>query len=454
MTSTFKRLLAGATAIAALATPLSAQVAQPATDMAEVAQPERDSAASLGLSNDIVLFGDSLPTVVKATAIVNGDIITQTDVDQRVALTLIGSPPVPAEQVQLLRQQILRNLIDEVLQIKAAERDEIELADAEVESALERVAQSRNLDVAGLGRTLEENGSSLRSIRQQIKGELAWRRLQQIKIASFVSVGDDEVQSVIDTLEASKGQTEWNVSEIYLSATPATRNAVQQRAVQILEALRGGANFGALARQYSESSAAATGGNLGWIRPEQLPGELSSALVELQPGAVSVPIAIPGGYSILAVQDRRTILTADPRDAVLTLKQVSVPIAPGTSEVAANELVDRFAQAAQTIGGCGGAERLAADFNGQVVTQDGIVLRDLPPALQQMMIPMQVGQATRPFGSLDEAVRLLVICGRDEATPGLPSFDQVMGQITDERVNRRAQRYLRDLRRDAIIDFR
>ena len=41
-------------------------------------------------------------------------------------------------------------------------------------------------------------------------------------------------------------------------------------------------------------------------------------------------------------------------------------------------------------------------------------MRDLPAALQRLMLPMQVGQATQPFGSLEEGVRVLVICGRDE----------------------------------------
>ena len=81
-------------------------------------------------------------------------------------------------------------------------------------------------------------------------------------------------------------------------------------------------------------------------------------------------------------------------------------------------------------------------------------LRDLPVALQQMMLPMQVGQATQPFGSLDEGVRVLVICGRDEVDPGQPSYDDVYNQINEERVNTRARRYLRDLRRDAVIEFR
>ena len=71
-----------------------------------------------------------------------------------------------------------------------------------------------------------------------------------------------------------------------------------------------------------------------------------------------------------------------------------------------------------------------------------------------MMLPMQVGQATQPFGSLDEGVRTLVICGRDEVDPTAPSFDEVFAQINEDRVNSRARRYLRDLRRDAVIEFR
>jgi peptidyl-prolyl cis-trans isomerase SurA len=163
---------------------------------------------------------------------------------------------------------------------------------------------------------------------------------------------------------------------------------------------------------------------------------------------------VPGGVSILAVQDTRKILTADPRDAVLSLKQVSISFPKGTTRPLAEPIVARFAEAARNIGGCGGADKIASDFHGEVVTSDQIKMRDLPPALQQIMLPMQVGQATQPFGSIEEGVRLLVICGRDEATANEPTFDDVSNQLIEERVNSRSRRYLRDLRRDAVIEFR
>ena len=172
------------------------------------------------------------------------------------------------------------------------------------------------------------------------------------------------------------------------------------------------------------------------------------------PGQVSNPIQVQGGISIVAVQDTRKVLMADPRDAVLSLKQVSITFPKGISRVQAEPIVSRFAEAARNVGGCGGADKIAADFNGEMVQSDQAKIRDLPETLQRIMLPLQVGQATQPFGTIEEGVRILVICGREEAATNAPTHDEVYAQLNDERVNLRARRYLRDLRRDAVIEFR
>ena len=418
--------------------------------------PVRNSTSGLNLPENPTLFGTPIPSVVKASAIVNGEVITQTDIDQRLALLSIANgTEVPKEELERLRVQVLRNLIDESLQIQAAKQAEIEVTDADIDRTVARVAQNVNQTPETLATFLKSRGSSIRSIRRQIHGEIAWSRLQRAKIESQVSVGDDEVKAIIDRMTASKGTEEYRVGEIFLAATSANQAQVAANAQKIATALKQGASFAGYARQFSEASTAAVGGDLGWVRPEQLPDQLAGVLRQMGPGQLSEPIQVPGGFSILAVQDTRKILTADPRNAVLSLKQVSIGFPRGTTSQQAQATLARFSQAAQNVGGCGGAEKIAADFNGDVVQSDQVKLRDLPPALQQMMLPMQVGQATRPFGSLEEGVRVLVICGRDEDTGGdAPSADQVMAQLTEERVNMRSRRYLRDLRRDAVIDFR
>jgi peptidyl-prolyl cis-trans isomerase SurA len=104
--------------------------------------------------------------------------------------------------------------------------------------------------------------------------------------------------------------------------------------------------------------------------------------------------------------------------------------------------------------GCGDADARAATVGAQVVTNDEIPVRALPEALQQALLQLNVGQTTPPFGSLDEGVRVLMLCGRDDPqVEGGPNFDQLMAQLEDDRVGKRAQRYLRDLRRDAVIEY-
>jgi len=409
----------------------------------------------LNLPENPQLFGTTMPSVVKATAIVNGEVITQTDIDHRLALILISSPGrIPPEQLDELRQQVLRNLIDETLQIQAAKADKINVTDADIDRTLVRVAKDNNQTPEQLAELLKARGSSIKSIRRQIQGEIAWGRLQQKRIESTVSVGEDEVKAVLDRLNASKGTEEYRVGEIYLAAPGGNVDQVMGTANQIIEQLRNGASFAAYARQYSEASTAAVGGDLGWVRAAQLPQSIAATVQTMVPGQVSQPIPVAGGVSIIAIQDARKVLAPDPRNAVLSLKQVSIAFPQGTSRQQAEPLIARFAEAAQTVGGCGGADKIAADFHGEVVSSDEIKLRDLPPALQEIMLPMQVGQATRPFGSIEEGVRVLVLCGRDEVDPSAPTYDQVYAQLNEERVNTRSRRYLRDLRRDAVIEFR
>lgn len=414
-----------------------------------------NSSESLHLPENPELFASVMPPIIKATAIVNGDVITQTDVDQRLAfLSIASGQPVPADQIDALRQQILSNLIDETLEIQSAKTEKIDIKKSDIDRTVARVAKDSKQSPEQMASYLETHGSSIDSLRRQIQGEIAWARLQQAKIENGVSVGDDEVKAVLDKMNASKGTEQFRVGEIFLSSTPYTQDQTLQNANKILDQLKNGGSFAAIARQYSEASTAAVGGDLGWVRPEQLPGPIADALRQMGPGTVSNPIPVAGGVSIIAVQDTRKILTPDPRDAVLSLKQISLKFPKGTTRQQAEPVVEQFVSATRSIGGCGGAEKIASDFHAEVVQSDDIKTRDLPAAMQQLIMPLQIGQATVPFGSIEDSVRVLVVCGRDQPDPTAPSFDDVYNQINQERVNMRARRYLADLRRDAVIEYR
>lgn len=434
---------------------MAAMAAAGCSTMALAQQPGLPGSDLLNMP-DIQIMGTVDPNVRKATAIVNGSIITDTDVDHRLGLVLLANDgQVSAEERQVLRLQVLRNLIDEMLQIQAAAEDNVRIADAEVEQAFQRVAKNFRQDEEQFQQLLRTGGSSPASIKQQIRGELAWNRLLRKRVEPFVNVGDDEVQGMIRRMEEAKGQEEYRVGEIFLSAPPEQVPQMMTDAQRIVEQVRQGASFVAYARQFSEASTAALGGDLGWVRAEQLSPALQGLLPTMQRGSVSDPVAVPGGVTIIALIEKRQVLAADPANALLSLKQLTLPLDPNISETAARQLAGEIQKRTQAMGGCGRADAVARDIGASVVTNDQLRLGDLPGPLQEIMRTLPVGGATPPFGSAQDGLRVLVLCGRDDPqTAGLPSFDDVYGQLNEQRVNSAARRFLRDLRRDAVIEYR
>ncbi|MEO6041059.1 MAG: peptidylprolyl isomerase [Croceibacterium sp.] len=437
---------------------LAAALALLGTAAALAQEAPTSSSDVFNIPNNVKILGSAELNNRRATATVNGTLITGTDIDQRMALIVAanGGQTITPEEKGRLRLQILRQLIDETLQIQEAKALDIEIGKDEVDESLQRLAAERfNLSLDSLQKYLLQIGSSDASLRRQIEGELAWDRILRRNVAPFVNVSASEVNELYARLQASKGTAEYRIAEIFLSATPTTHDAVQANAKRIVEQIRAGGNVAQFARQYSEASTAAVGGDLGWIKLEQLQNpRLEEVAQQLQAGQMAGPVEIPGGFSILYMVDKRQVGMADPRDALLSLKQISLDFPAGTTEADARARAQSFQAMVQQIKGCGDAEASAARIGAQVVQNDQIKVRDLPEALQGTLLQLSVGQATPPFGSLTEGVRVLMLCGRDDpqAESG-PTSAQLMAQLQDDRVQKRAQRYLRDLRRDAVIEY-
>ncbi len=445
MNGRFRSILAIILAGGALAvSPLSAQT---------VGDDGASPVAGLNLPSNFSTFGKVDPFFRKATAIVNGEIITGTDVDQRLALIVLANGgKISAEETDRLRVQVMRNLIDELLQIQEAKANKIDIDKGEIDQSFSRVATNFKRNPSQLDAYLKQNGSSSASMRRQIHGEVAWNRLLRRKVE--VNISDAEVDAIVSRLKAARGTSEYHVFEIFMAATPENAAQIDENEKKIIEQLKKGGSFQAYARQFSEATTAVRGGDLGFIRAAQLPEELSRAVTEIATGQIVGPIPNSGGYSIIYLADQRKIGMTDPRDAVLSLKQVAYSFPAGISDGEVQAKVAAFTAATTNMGGCGGAEAAAAKLNAEVVNRDQIVVKDLPPALQEMMLQLQVGQSTPPFGTKEDGVRVLVMCGRDDPQEADIDPERIRAGIEDDRYNKRAQRYLRDLRRDAVIEYR
>ncbi len=447
------KLLAGFATVGLAIGPIAVQAQDQAPAQSRANAPAGNS---LNIPANATLLGKSDPNMRRATALVNGAVITGTDVDQRTALLVAASEgEIPDEELQRVREQVLRNLIDETLKIQEAAAQEIVVDREEINRRYAQVAaQNFGSDTGKMDAYLASIGSSADSLKRQIEGEMAWERLQRREIAPFVNVSEEEVRELLARMEESRGTDEYRIGEIFLAATPATRTAVLENARRIVEQLQQGGSFVAYARQFSDASTAVVGGDLGFVRLETLPAEMQTVARGMNVGQLVGPFEIPGGFEIMYLIDKRQILMADPRDAVLSLKQIAVGFETGITEAAAAGLIDEFSQIVQSMRGCGDVDRVAATIGANVVTNDSVRVRDLPDQLQPALLQLQVGQTTPPFGSIEEGVSVLMLCGRDDPkSAGAPDFDQMMGQLESDRITKRAQRYLRDLRNDAFIEY-
>ncbi|MFM5884593.1 MAG: peptidylprolyl isomerase [Novosphingobium sp.] len=416
----------------------------------------QDASGALKLPDNPQFFAKEDPNNRKAKVVINGEVITGTDVDQRVALIVAASGnKIGDEELQRLKLQVLRNLMDETLQIQEAKIQDVTIDEAEVDQTYARVAsQNFGQDLKAMDAYLNRIGSSPASLKRQIRGELSWQRLLRRNVQPFVNVSDEEVRDVIKRMQEAKGTEEYRVGEIFLSATDENKPAVFENAKKIVEQLKQGGSFQGYARQFSEASTAAVGGDLGWIRAGQLPSELGGALLAMQQGQLAGPVETRGGFSIMLLIDKRQVLTADPRDAVLSLKQMSISFPKGTTQQQAAAKAKQFADAMSAARGCSTVDAIAAGLGAEVVTNEQMKARDLPAQLQPLVLGLSLGETTPPFGSIEDGVRVLMLCGRDDPKLAAePNFEEIQSQIEDERVNKRAQTYLRDLRRDAIIDY-
>lgn len=142
----FSRLLAGLAALTLSGTPLALHA-------------QTAASSALDIPEDASLLQESDPNVRTATAVVNGTVITRTDIEQRLAL-LLASANLPPEQMQAARMRIFRNLIDETLQIQAAEAQEMPVTDQEVEARYVDIARRNGQEAAGMDEALRAMGSS------------------------------------------------------------------------------------------------------------------------------------------------------------------------------------------------------------------------------------------------------------------------------------------------------
>ncbi|MDP9195901.1 MAG: peptidylprolyl isomerase [Pseudomonadota bacterium] len=393
----------------------------------------------------------------KILAVVNEDAITQGDVQRRMILSMAntGLPDTPEVQ-QKLGPQVLRSLIDETLQMQEATRLKITVSDEEIAGAMAQIAKQNNIEPDQLEAFLDHKGVPVSSMKTQIRANISWAKVAQRRLRPAIQIGENEIDAELERLKANVGKTEYLVSEILLPVdNPDQEEEVQLLADRLVKQISQGASFPAMARQFSQSSGAASGGSMGWIQPGQLSEELDRFLVSGQKGMISKPIRDAGGYHILAIVDQRVVLGADPSQTTLKLRQLFLPFSlvdgAGDKTGAMKKKVEDLTAILKS---CDDMLAQAPNYPHPLSGDPGEVRLDqLPPVMAQALSGLEPGKPSPPLVNKEGAL-IMMICEKNAPEVALPSREQISYDLSGKRMAMLQRRLLRDLRQAAFIDIR
>lgn len=376
-------------------------------------------------------------------AIVNDQVISTFDVRQRAMLLLVSAGiQVTPEMQQRAQAQALRDLIDERLQLQETrERYDISISPAEIDRRLSDIARQNNTDLAGLTQSLAADGVSISTLRSQIEADIAWSRLISGLYGTRLRISEADILETQQRIAAAATRPQYQISEIFLPAeTPQQFEEMEQGAMRLLQEMQRGAPFPLVARQFSQAPSAAAGGDIGWIASTELAPELQPIAERLQPGQVSLPIRTPNGVYIIAMRDRRAGAPAG-SSTQIGLRQIT---APAARQSALERLRRR-------ISSCDGLDSAVAGIEGAMAIDLGQTTEaDLSPAIRERIANVAPGQAS-PVQVEAQQASLFVVCSRQTGGGALPSRQEIEARLREQELSMLAERYLRNLRREATI---
>lgn len=379
----------------------------------------------------------------KILLIVNGAPITELDLNQRIKLVTLNSGAGTVQLSQAQRAEIMESLIQERLQIKVAKDKKVVVGPQEIEDTLQGMAQENNMTSQQLVSYLKSNGISKDTLTNRIRAQLYWMKYIRQQYGPVIHVSDSEVERNLKNLDSKKGQKEFLLSEIMVNT--------EETAKEIVRDVRSRTkNFEGLAKEYSKSSTAQKGGDLGWVQVSRLEPAVSDVVKNLRASQVSDPIKVSGGYKIIQLKDIRHAGQVSPDDMEIGLAQTIFPLSPSSTQEEFEQYAPKLDALIQTTG-CDSFKKAAHSSNLQYQETKSVHLANLPDQLKVMIKNGTVGKTLQPVMS-QEGLIVTMICKKKQASPVLTTKEDVMTDIEQEKYGKRAARELQRIKATACIE--
>ena len=401
-------------------------------------------------------------------ATVNDISVSEFEVRQRMALFLATAGVQPNDEEKArIRGQILDQLENEKLELQEAIKKHITVAPGEVDTQINRMLTDSHITMNQLREVLSNAGSSLDALRTQMTAQIAWQKTVAQEYQDRINITPQEVDSELARYAEGADKPHYLVSEIFFTVDNPDRDAEVLKTAESVEGqLKSGGNFAQIARQFSQSPSAASGGDMGLVHEGQLAPELNTELTKMAVNTISPPIRSIGGYYILALRGRQEPIGTkidNPNeikvtpDTTLPLSRLLLPLGNAPTK----EVIEQGMKVANNLRaayqGCEMFEKVPAQLPGAVYMNLGnMKVGDLSEDIQKALAASHAGEAAAPVIS-NQGIELIGRCDKKiqvQTAYKMPTRDDVENQLFQEQISAMARRYMRDLRRGVDVEVR
>ncbi len=264
----------------------------------------------------------------RVVAIVNDEVITLYELNGRMK-DLTGLDPAEMrlrDEKQYLeaRRKILNSLIEDRLTLEKIRQLGVKVTPKQVDAAIESIKRNNGLTQEDLIAGLKNRGETYDSYRETVKVQLERMELINFEVKSKIIIREEDIKEYYDKHRdefMSKGKVHLAIIVLKQEgqSNQGGSGSLSSQAEDIIARLKGGEDFGELAKKFSTGPGAEDGGDVGFFKTYQLDPKLREIIKQMSPGDISEPIVRPYGIQIVKMienQEERLKPIEEVRDAI------------------------------------------------------------------------------------------------------------------------------------------
>lgn len=399
----------------------------------------------------------------RIVVVINDEVITLQELRARLdsAISQLKRQNTPLPQRDVLEKQMLERMVMDKVQLQYARETGLRVEDAQLEAALQRIAETNKMSLAQFRKALEIEGIVYKKFREEIRDEITIARVREREVENKIVISEGEIDNYLadETASAASSTEEYKMAHILLrspeSASPEQIQKLKAKADQVLARLNGGEDFAQVAAAYSDAPDGLQGGDLGWRKPDRLPAIFAEVAGSLKAGEVSPILRSSNGFHLVKLVAKRggsaTVAVSQTR-----VRHILIKVSEVLSE---SDAKHKLVGLRERLANGGNFAELAQSFSQDGSAPKGgdlgwVYAGDTVPEFERAMNQLKLGEISQPIQTPFGFHLIEVLERRVQDASSDRRRTAARQALRERKLDEAYQDWLRQARDRAYVEFR